>query len=107
MGGDADVHPRPHAERDRSLIRGVPAAAARRAGPGATTETRTPTLPSTTRTDEELEAAHELELARFEQERTTDLVRRQQQLQRPILDAAGPGWDGCRAKRTRGATGGG
>jgi hypothetical protein len=35
--------------------------------------------PVDTRTDEELEAAHELELARFEQERTTDLARRQQQ----------------------------
>jgi len=31
------------------------------------------------RTDAEIEAAHELELARFEQDRTTDLVRRQQQ----------------------------
>ena len=38
-----------------------------------------PDAPVDTRTDEELEAAHELELARFEQERTTDLVRRQQQ----------------------------
>jgi hypothetical protein len=31
------------------------------------------------RTADEIEAAHELELARFEQNRTTDLVRRQQQ----------------------------
>jgi len=35
--------------------------------------------PADERTEEELERAHELELARFEQERTTDLVRRQQQ----------------------------
>jgi hypothetical protein len=38
-----------------------------------------PDAPIDTRTDDELEAAHELELARFEQDRTTDLVRRQQQ----------------------------
>jgi hypothetical protein len=35
--------------------------------------------PADDRTDAEIEAAHELELARFEQARTTDLVRRQQQ----------------------------
>lgn len=40
---------------------------------------RDPDAPVDERTDEELEAAHELELARFEQDRTTDLVRRQQQ----------------------------
>ena len=38
-----------------------------------------PDAPPDERTDEEIEAAHELELARFEQDRTTDLVRRQQQ----------------------------
>jgi hypothetical protein len=34
--------------------------------------------PASQLTDDELERAHELELARFEQDRTTDLVRRQQ-----------------------------
>jgi hypothetical protein len=40
-----------------------------------------PSTPSARPTQEELDAeerAHELELARFEQDRTTDLVRRQQ-----------------------------
>jgi hypothetical protein len=34
--------------------------------------------PDTSLTPDEEERAHELELARFEQERTTDLMRRQQ-----------------------------
>ena len=48
-------------------------------GPGAADAADAPAGPPPTR--EELEAeerAHELELARFEQDRTSDLVRRQQ-----------------------------
>ncbi len=41
------------------------------------TDPAVPTEPELT--PEEIERAHELELARFEQDRTTDLVRRQQQ----------------------------
>lgn len=79
MGGDTDVHPRPDAERDRGLIVGflrrlLGGSPDRAGGPGDE-----PGPPVDERTDEELEAAHELELARFEQERTTDLMRRQQQ----------------------------
>ncbi len=49
---------------------------------GGANESTTPTGSVPTEPElspDEIERAHELELARFEQDRTTDLVRRQQQ----------------------------
>ena len=79
MGRDADVHPGPDAERDRGLSVGFLRRLLGGSPDRAEDAGDDPGTPVDERTDEELEAAHELELARFEQERTTDLMRRQQQ----------------------------
>jgi hypothetical protein len=47
-------------------------------GRGADGEAAPDAEPESSLTPDEEERAHELELARFEQERTTDLMRRQQ-----------------------------
>ena len=47
-------------------------------GRGTDEETAADAEPASSLTPDEEERAHELELARFEQERTTDLMRRQQ-----------------------------
>lgn len=46
--------------------------------PGRSTTATSDAAEPAAATDDEDERAHELELARFEQDRTTDLVRRQQ-----------------------------
>ena len=101
VGGDADVHPRPHAERDRGLTWGSCGGSSAAPAPGGRRRRGLRTRRSTPRTDEERRPPTSSSWPG-----SSRTGRRPgpppAAVQRPILDAAGPGRDGSLGRGGRG-----